>query len=179
MATHSEAVQLRLGAGADGASYAGKLNLVDLAGSERFTKTGAEGSVAKEAMHINKSLTFLEQVCLWGLQICIACLISGCYTHVMLSTYAPALELKIKVNPVQLSITWLFDAQIPWHRAESDLNYCGKGGQHPHCSVVAGHHSLVQEKCQAHTISLIQAHSLSQGLCWRQLPNPAGGLHLV
>lgn len=51
------------GAAADGASYAGKLNLVDLAGSERYTKTGAEGSVAKEAMHINKSLTFLEQVC--------------------------------------------------------------------------------------------------------------------
>ena len=43
-------------------SYAGKLNLVDLAGSERYTKTGAEGTVAKEAMHINKSLTFLEQV---------------------------------------------------------------------------------------------------------------------
>ena len=50
------------GGAADGASYAGKLNLVDLAGSERYTKTGAEGSVAKEAMHINKSLTFLEQV---------------------------------------------------------------------------------------------------------------------
>ena len=47
---------------AEGSSYAGKLNLVDLAGSERYTKTGAEGSVAKEAMHINKSLTFLEQV---------------------------------------------------------------------------------------------------------------------
>ena len=47
---------------AEGASFSGKLNLVDLAGSERYTKTGAEGSVAKEAMHINKSLTFLEQV---------------------------------------------------------------------------------------------------------------------
>ena len=47
---------------ADGVSYAGKLNLVDLAGSERYTKTGAEGTIAKEAMHINKSLTFLEQV---------------------------------------------------------------------------------------------------------------------
>ena len=35
---------------------------MDLAGSERFTKTGAEGSTAREAMHINKSLTFLEQV---------------------------------------------------------------------------------------------------------------------
>ena len=54
---------------ADGASYAGKLNLVDLAGSERFTKTGAEGTVAKEAMHINKSLTFLEQVSLDILQM--------------------------------------------------------------------------------------------------------------
>ena len=50
------------GGAAEGGSYAGKLNLVDLAGSERYTKTGAEGSVAKEAMHINKSLTFLEQV---------------------------------------------------------------------------------------------------------------------
>ena len=34
---------------------------MDLAGSERFTKTGAEGGTAREAMHINKSLTFLEQ----------------------------------------------------------------------------------------------------------------------
>ncbi len=47
---------------ADGTSYSCKLNLVDLAGSERSTKTGAEGSTAREAMHINRSLTFLEQV---------------------------------------------------------------------------------------------------------------------
>ncbi len=60
----SVACDTRRRAIADGASYAGKLNLVDLAGSERYTKTGAEGTVAKEAMHINKSLTFLEQVCL-------------------------------------------------------------------------------------------------------------------
>ena len=46
---------------AEGHSFSSKLNLVDLAGSERYTKTGAEGSVAKEAMHINKSLSFLEQ----------------------------------------------------------------------------------------------------------------------
>eukprot|EP00891_Asterochloris_glomerata_P001294 jgi/Astpho2/1294/e_gw1.00024.25.1_t len=46
---------------AEGQSFSSKLNLVDLAGSERYTKTGAEGSVAKEAMHINKSLSFLEQ----------------------------------------------------------------------------------------------------------------------
>uniref|UniRef100_W5MVQ4 Kinesin-like protein n=1 Tax=Lepisosteus oculatus TaxID=7918 RepID=W5MVQ4_LEPOC len=38
-----------------------KLNLVDLAGSERLSKTGSEGQVLKEALHINKSLSFLEQ----------------------------------------------------------------------------------------------------------------------
>lgn len=38
-----------------------KLNLVDLAGSERMGKTGAEGALAREALHINKSLSFLEQ----------------------------------------------------------------------------------------------------------------------
>lgn len=35
---------------------------VDLAGSERLSKTHSEGSVAKEAQYINKSLSFLEQV---------------------------------------------------------------------------------------------------------------------
>eukprot|EP00854_Cymbomonas_tetramitiformis_P012243 gene12243-14456_t len=39
-----------------------KLHLVDLAGSERLSKTKSEGSVAKEAQYINKSLSFLEQV---------------------------------------------------------------------------------------------------------------------
>lgn len=41
-----------------------KLHLVDLAGSERITKTKSTGIVQKEASHINKSLTFLEQVVL-------------------------------------------------------------------------------------------------------------------
>ncbi len=64
---------------ADGALYAGKLNLVDLAGSERYTKTGAEGSVAKEAMHINKSLTFLEQVnARSGLHLGTIAMFAGC-----------------------------------------------------------------------------------------------------
>ncbi|KAL7746323.1 hypothetical protein RI367_008331 [Sorochytrium milnesiophthora] len=39
-----------------------KLNLVDLAGSERLSKTHSSGVTLKEAMYINKSLTFLEQV---------------------------------------------------------------------------------------------------------------------
>eukprot|EP00118_Oscarella_pearsei_P007443 m.36588 g.36588 ORF g.36588 m.36588 type:complete len:779 (+) comp32263_c0_seq2:38-2374(+) len=39
-----------------------KLNLVDLAGSERLKKTKSEGATQKEAMYINRSLSFLEQV---------------------------------------------------------------------------------------------------------------------
>ncbi|OQR90737.1 kinesin KIF9 [Thraustotheca clavata] len=39
-----------------------KLNLVDLAGSERMKKTQVTGTMLKETTHINKSLTFLEQV---------------------------------------------------------------------------------------------------------------------
>ncbi|NXT92489.1 KIF9 protein, partial [Anhinga rufa] len=39
-----------------------KINLIDLAGSERLSKTGSDGQVLKEAMYINKSLSFLEQL---------------------------------------------------------------------------------------------------------------------
>lgn len=39
-----------------------KLHLVDLAGSERVSKTGIDGSLLKEARHINLSLHYLEQV---------------------------------------------------------------------------------------------------------------------
>jgi kinesin family member 6/9 len=41
-----------------------KLHLVDLAGSERTKKTETSGHQLTEARHINKSLTFLEQVVL-------------------------------------------------------------------------------------------------------------------
>lgn len=41
-----------------------KLNFVDLAGSERLDKTFSEGRTQQEAMYINKSLSFLEQVTL-------------------------------------------------------------------------------------------------------------------
>ena len=43
---------------------ASKLHLVDLAGSERLKKTASTGTTQAEAVHINKSLTFLEQVVL-------------------------------------------------------------------------------------------------------------------
>ncbi|XP_044194922.1 kinesin-like protein KIF9 isoform X1 [Thunnus albacares] len=48
----------------DAKYIASKLNLVDLAGSERLGKTGSEGQMLKEAMYINKSLSFLEQAIL-------------------------------------------------------------------------------------------------------------------
>lgn len=50
---------------AEGTSTVSKLNLVDLAGSERCAKTGTQGQAAKEAIHINKSLSMLEQVSLF------------------------------------------------------------------------------------------------------------------
>ena len=45
-----------------GAEITSKLSLVDLAGSERLDKSGASGSTAKEAVHINKSLSALGDV---------------------------------------------------------------------------------------------------------------------
>ena len=45
----------------DGRRLRAKLSLVDLAGSERMGRTGAEAATAREAVHINKSLSFLEQ----------------------------------------------------------------------------------------------------------------------
>lgn len=39
-----------------------KLNLVDLAGSERIKKTNVGGKIRNEALHINVSLHYLEQV---------------------------------------------------------------------------------------------------------------------
>lgn len=39
-----------------------KLNLVDLAGSERVRKTQVDGTILREAQHINLSLHHLEQV---------------------------------------------------------------------------------------------------------------------
>lgn len=64
------------------------LSMVDLAGSERVRKTKSSGVLLREAAHINKSLTFLEQVaiailegrehvpyrsvCLSGLNACVS-----------------------------------------------------------------------------------------------------------
>tara|TARA_B100000579_G_scaffold401582_1_gene384148 strand:+ start:48 stop:512 length:465 start_codon:yes stop_codon:yes gene_type:complete len=46
----------------EGQRSAAKLHMVDLAGSERLSKTGSSGKHQAEAQHINKSLSFLEQV---------------------------------------------------------------------------------------------------------------------
>ncbi|KAK3249053.1 Kinesin heavy chain [Cymbomonas tetramitiformis] len=54
-------IYLETRAGADEKVVSSKLNLVDLAGSERTKKTQVTGQTLKEAMFINKSLTFLEQ----------------------------------------------------------------------------------------------------------------------
>ena len=57
-------IMLERSTGAEGDEViVSKLNLVDLAGSERISKTKSEGTVLKEAQQINKSLSFLEQVC--------------------------------------------------------------------------------------------------------------------
>lgn len=48
----------------DGTERRGKLHLVDLAGSERVGKSGVAGDQLREAQHINKSLSALEQVML-------------------------------------------------------------------------------------------------------------------
>ncbi|XP_031705698.1 kinesin-like protein KIF9 [Anarrhichthys ocellatus] len=54
-------IESRLRTLSDAKYVTSKLNLVDLAGSERLGKTGSEGQMFKEAMYINKSLSFLEQ----------------------------------------------------------------------------------------------------------------------
>ncbi|KAF5834060.1 kinesin motor domain-containing protein [Dunaliella salina] len=57
-------LEMRTSNDLSGTVVASKLNLVDLAGSERVSKTKSEGTVLKEAAHINKSLSILEQVVL-------------------------------------------------------------------------------------------------------------------
>ena len=52
------------GGGGGGESVQSRLDLVDLAGSERLSKTQSSGVHQSEAQHINKSLSFLEQVIL-------------------------------------------------------------------------------------------------------------------
>ena len=54
-------VEARSGGDASELVTASKLHFVDLAGSERTKKSAATGQAMKEAMFINKSLSFLEQ----------------------------------------------------------------------------------------------------------------------
>jgi hypothetical protein len=46
----------------EGRRLSSKLTLVDLAGSERVSKTRSEGTILREAGHINRSLHVLEMV---------------------------------------------------------------------------------------------------------------------
>lgn len=55
-------IQSKCKVGSTKKTICSKINLVDLAGSERTKKTGSEGQTLVEANHINKSLSFLEQV---------------------------------------------------------------------------------------------------------------------
>lgn len=54
-------VHLEIRSGADEKVMYCKINFVDLAGSERTKKSGVAGQTLKEAMYINRSLSFLEQ----------------------------------------------------------------------------------------------------------------------
>lgn len=45
--------------------------------------------------------------------------------------------------------------------------------------ITAGDHSVVKEECKACAVPLIKADTLPEGLHRWQLPNFAGGLHLV
>lgn len=61
-----EAARVEGGGGGGGGAMTSKLNLVDLAGSEKSTTGASAGGAAtldREGCYINKSLTFLEQVC--------------------------------------------------------------------------------------------------------------------
>jgi hypothetical protein len=58
----SMTLEVRPQGAADERVLVSKLHMVDLAGSERLSKTKSEGTVAREAQYINKSLSFLEQV---------------------------------------------------------------------------------------------------------------------
>jgi kinesin family protein 6/9 len=55
-------LEMKIMAGTKLNSVHSKLNVVDLAGSERVKTTNSTGQLLVEARHINKSLTFLEQV---------------------------------------------------------------------------------------------------------------------
>ena len=58
------ALEVRPQGTADERVLVSKMHLVDLAGSERLSKTKSEGTTAREAQYINKSLSLLEQVLL-------------------------------------------------------------------------------------------------------------------
>lgn len=95
-----------------------KLNFVDLAGSERLGKTQSEGKTKEEAMHINKSLSFLEQVVLAladkrrehvpfrqsKLTHCLKDSIGGkCYTRLVANIWGEAVQIEETVSTLRFA----------------------------------------------------------------------------
>uniref|UniRef100_H2ZA26 Kinesin-like protein n=1 Tax=Ciona savignyi TaxID=51511 RepID=H2ZA26_CIOSA len=124
-----------------------KLNLVDLAGSERIGKTGSDGLIKKEAMYINKSLTFLEQTVIaladkgrdhipfrqTKLTHALKDSIGGkCCTTMIANVYGEAAQLEETVStlrfalrmmriPVQPAITEQYDPWLLVHELEKEI----------------------------------------------------------
>lgn len=132
-----------------------------MAGSERYTKTGAEGTVAKEAMHINKSLTFLEQVSLLASPLVD-------FTTICHNLSFPAFVDWSICMTLHESLRCMTSSHRNYECFSSQVEV-----------TTAGDHSLIKEECKACALSLFQANTLLEGLYWRQLPDPAGGLYLV
>jgi Kinesin motor domain len=68
-------LEIRRSAEASEKALVARLTFADLAGSERAKKANAQGQVMREAAFINRSLSFLDQVC--GAHALCACIFQG------------------------------------------------------------------------------------------------------
>jgi hypothetical protein len=166
-------LEMKAGSAEDGSAVAAKINLVDLAGSERVSKTRSEGSVLREALHINKSLSMLEQVR---------------FAHLLLS-------LLLVVFPQQ---RWQLEAISKWGAASllCSLHSCGtvralalqnctampavdcihahwwqclQDVHAPTAVLLAGDPGAIGQRARPCAVPQQQADSCSQGLHWWQL----------
>ena len=151
-------------------------------------------------MHINKSLTFLEQVPQPPTCLFMPPSNSCCCTDVTMRLLS-ILSYSLLEKPTQQS-TALAKCHGPWHYALGHCE-CMCCAHEMLCTLIAqemrrvfqscktyllfssvdllfaGDHSSVQKECKACAISLFQADTLPERLHWWQLPDFAGGLHLV